>query len=117
MWKTKKSLWPKKSQSIPAGKIDHKEKLLTGPEDIKKLLEKEYRERLRKRPCHPNLSELDSLKKEAFEAKLKESKHIESKSWTMGELEYVLKNVSKNKSRDPDGLNRIIFHKDYIVTD
>ena len=36
MWKTKKSLWPKKSQSIPAGKIDHKGKLLTGPEDKKK---------------------------------------------------------------------------------
>lgn len=35
----------------------------------------------------------------------------------MGELEYVLKNVSKTKSRDPDGLNRIIFHKDYIGTD
>ena len=35
----------------------------------------------------------------------------------MGELEYVLRNVSKNKSRDPDGLNRIIFHKDYIGND
>ena len=90
MWKTKKSLWPKKSQSIPTGKKDHKGKLLTGPKDIKKLLEKEYRERLRKKPSHPNLIDLDSLKKEEFEAKLKESKHNESEAWTMGELEYIL---------------------------
>lgn len=41
----------------------------------KKFLKKEYRERLRKRPCQPNLIDLDSIKKEAFEAKLKESKH------------------------------------------
>ena len=29
MWKTKKKLWPKKIQSIPTGKINHKGKLLT----------------------------------------------------------------------------------------
>ena len=62
MWKTKKKLWPKKIQSIPTGKINHKGKLLTGSEDIKKFLEKEYRERLRPRPTHPNLTNLDEIK-------------------------------------------------------
>ena len=117
MWKTKKSLWPKKSNYIPIGKINHEGKLLTGPEDIKKLLEKEYSERLRPRPTHPHLRHLDKIKLEAFEIKLKEAKLKKSDDWTMLEIDNVLKNIKKNKSRDPDGLSRSIFHIDCIGSD
>ena len=37
MWKLKKQLWPKNSQSIPTGKINHIGKLITAPEDLKNL--------------------------------------------------------------------------------
>ena len=95
MWKTKKSLWPKKNQSIPTGKINHEGKLLTGPEDIKKLLKKEYSERLRTRPTHPGITHLDKIKEESFKVKLRESKQKQSEDWTMIELEHVLKNIKK----------------------
>ena len=49
--------------------------------------------------------------------KLRESKQKQSEDWTMIELEHVLKNINKNKSRDPDGLNRSIFHNDCIGSD
>ena len=64
----------KKKDSFPTGKINHVGKLLTGPEDIKKLLEKEYSERLRPRPTHPNIENLNKIKQEAFELKLREAK-------------------------------------------
>ena len=48
--------------------------------------------------------------------KLEQAKHNETKDWTMGELDQVLKNISKSKSNDPDGLNRSIFHLNCIGT-
>ena len=89
MWKLKKKLWPKLIESIQTGKLNHKGKLVTGPEDIKKLLKKEYSERLRDRPYHPNLKEIGMLKKEAFEAKLEEAKNNKSPDWNMTDLDTI----------------------------
>ena len=36
MWKLKQKLWPKKSESIPTGKINHKGEMVTAPDNIKK---------------------------------------------------------------------------------
>ena len=47
MWNLKKQLWPKNTESIPTGKINHQGKLVTSPDEIKTLLSKEYEERLR----------------------------------------------------------------------
>ena len=70
MWKLKKHISPKHKESIPTGKINHQNKLITGPEEIKTLLAKEYRERLRPRPTHPNFVKIQQIKKEAFKNKL-----------------------------------------------
>ena len=51
----KKKLWPKNKETMPTGKFNHSGKLVTSPPDIKALLYKEYNERLRTRPDHPNL--------------------------------------------------------------
>ena len=73
MWILKKRLWPKKNETIQTGKINHKGKLVTSPEDIKSLIYKEYNERLRPRPEHPMMKEIFEEKKKAFELKLKEA--------------------------------------------
>ena len=117
MWKLKKKLWPKKRPSLPTGKYNHQGQLVTAPEDIKQLLKKEYGERLRTRPYHPNLENLDELKGEAFKVKLAEAKNNESADWSMLDLENVLKDIKQNKSRDIDGLNRNIFHLNCIGSD
>ena len=110
MWNLKKKLWPKHKESIPTGKINHFGKLVTGPEEIKALLHKEYKERLRPRPIHPNLKHIEEIKNKSFEVKLEDAKKHKSPDWTMGDLENVLKSVNQNKARDPHGLNRSIFH-------
>ena len=45
---------------------------------------------------------------------MEEAKNYKSLDWTMADLDKVLKDVNKNKSRDSDGLNRSIFHIDCI---
>ena len=36
MWDLKKHIWPKHKEPIPTGKFNHQNKLVTGPEEIKK---------------------------------------------------------------------------------
>ena len=117
MWKLKKKLWPKKCQSIPTGKLNHQGKLISAPEDLKQLLQKEYGERLRRRPQHPNLENVKEVKNEAFKVKMAEAKNNQSQDWSMLDLENVLKDIKHNKSRDIDGLNRNIFHLNCIGND
>ena len=69
MWKLKKKLWPKNRETIPTGKFNHQGRLVTCPQDIKNVLTKEYRERLRPRPSHPDFKNIDALKKESFKVK------------------------------------------------
>ena len=114
MWNLKKRLWPKQKESVPTGKINHLGKLVTSSEEIKTLLHKEYTERLRPRSMHPDLKHLKELKIKAFEIKLEDAKKKKSPDWTMHDLEKVLRDINRNKSRDPDGINRSIFHLDII---
>ena len=83
MWKLKKQLWPKKAESIQTGKINFQGKLVTGPEEIKKLIESEYNNRLRQRSVHPDMEEINELKKETFKVKLEKTKLSISPDWTI----------------------------------
>ena len=114
MWNLKKRLWPKLKESVPTGKINHLGKLVTSPEEIKNLLHKEFNERLRPRSMNPYLKHIEELKIKTFELKLGEAKKKKSPDWTMNDLDKVLKDINRNKSRDPDGINRSIFHLDTI---
>ena len=62
MWKLKKKLWPKIKSSIPSGKFNHQGRLVTSPDEMKTLLAKEYSERLRPRPEHPDKKNIFSEK-------------------------------------------------------
>ena len=53
MWKLKKQLWPRKKCVLPVAKKNHRGQLVSAPADLRKLLQKEYKERLRPRPVHP----------------------------------------------------------------
>ena len=90
--------------------INHQNKLVTGPEEIKTLLSKEYKERLRPRPTHPDFEDIQKYKNYAFKMKLEKSRQSNSSEWTMQEIDKVLEGIGQNKSQDPYGLNRSIFH-------
>ena len=58
MWKLKKKVWPKNILSAPSAKLNHKMKLISDPKQLKLLLAKEYKERLRRRPVKPDFLKL-----------------------------------------------------------
>ena len=101
--------------SLPAAKINHQGKLISKPQDIKNTLRKEYSERLRKRPKHPQINKF--FKTETLEYKLSAAKENISPEFTLKELENVLKKTKNGKARDPDGLVREIFKTDVIGED
>ena len=114
MWKLKKKLWPKIKSSIPSGKFNHQGRLVTSPDEMKTLLAKEYSERLRPRPEHPDMKNIFKLKKEAFKAKMEQAILNKSEDWNMSDPDAVLKDIGINKARDPDGFDRSIFHSNCI---
>ena len=63
VWKLIDKLWPKKEPKLPAGKKNHKGILVTESNQIKQLLAKEYRERLRETPIRPDFENLSCGKK------------------------------------------------------
>ena len=72
---------------------------------------------MRSRPSHPEFLEIHKLKKSIFQLKLEKARATISNDWTMKELEDVLKNIKKGKSRDPEGISREIFHPTVIGED
>ena len=117
VWKIMNKIWPKYSESLPTAKLNHVGRLISAPSEIKKLLAKEYRERLRTRTMRSDMSYLKEKKKRIFQMKLKLATSNKSKPWTIRDLELALKNLKNNKSRDPEGLINEIFKINVIGTD
>ena len=69
MWKLKKKMWPKKASPLPVAKRDPKGKLVSAPTDLRRLLQKEYQERLRQRQHHPSLKTSKKLRKRLINLK------------------------------------------------
>ena len=83
-------------------------------EELKKLYATEFKERLRSRPTHPELIKVQQFRDSIFNLKLAKVKENKTADWTLKDLEVVLKDIKKGKSRDPDGISREIFHPSVI---
>ena len=114
MWKLKQKVWPKKQETIPTGKFNNQGHMVTDSEELKKLYASQFKERLRRRPTNPEFYEIQKLKDLIFKLKMEKVKANKTNDWTLKELEAVLKNIRKEKSRDPDGISRAIFHPSVI---
>ena len=55
VWKNLNRLCPKVGGTLPTAKKNHKGRIVSAPGELKKLLAKEYKERLRSRPARPDL--------------------------------------------------------------
>ena len=109
VWKKINKLWPKFAPTLPAAKKDHDGKIVSDPKDLKNLLAKEYKERLRTRPVRYDLKDLEKRKKSIFQFKMSLAKSKTSEVWTMLDLEGALGDLKNNKSRDDEGLINEIF--------
>ena len=117
MWKTLNKLWPKVESKMPSAKKNHKGQIISEPNALKKLLAKEYRERLRERPVRPDFDNLEIRKKKIFKQKLQLASLKKSRPWTMQNLETALADLKIGRSRDPEGLINEIFKKNVIGKD
>ena len=115
MWKLLKKMWPKQTSKSTA-KRNHIGKIISGPKEIKTLLSKEYKERLRKRPPRPDMAEILIKREKIFQKQLKLAQEIKSPEWTIGNLEIALAKLKNNKSRDYEGYCNEIFKKNVIGT-
>ena len=112
MWKSK--LWPKNGISLPTAKKNHKGKLISAPGDIKKLMAKEYKDRLRSRPFRPDLKMMKKNKRRIFKLKMNLASSRKSSAWEMKHLEKALSNLKNKKARDSDGFINEIFKPNVI---
>ena len=114
VWKTLDKMWPKSGTLLPTAKLNHVGKIVSEPNELKALLAKEYKERLRARPVRPDLKSIENRKLEIFEMKLKLAELNSSKMWSMAKLDAALKDLKNNKTRDNDGLINEIFKNEVI---
>ena len=117
IWKIINKLWPKVENKLPSAKKDNRGQIISDPVQLKKMLEKEYKERLRERPLRPDFQNLEKSKNDIFEIKLKLASSQKSKLWTMENLEKALSDLKNGRSRDPEGLINEILKKNVIGDD
>ena len=114
MWKLKKQLWPKRRNTLPTAKYNHKRMLVSSPRDIKAALFQEYKERLRKRKIRPDFIKQKYMDNCLVNLKLNEAKKNKSNAFDMKELNKALGDLNKGRARDPEGLCAELFQPSVI---
>ena len=116
MQKIVRKLWPKFGTTLPTAKKNHRGKIISGPSELKQLFVKEYKERLRSRPVRPDLLEFEKRKALIIKMKMQLAESTEIPEWSISDLEQLLNDLKRNKSRDNEGLINEIF-KLYVIGD
>ena len=114
MWKLLKRISPKVKPLLPTAKRNHKGNIVSGPKELKILLAKEYKNRLRLRPVRPDLMKMRIRKNILFHQKLKIAEAKKTPKWTQSDLEKALSDLKKEKSRDSEGLINELFKEGTI---
>ena len=117
IWKIKNKYFPKIKPSLPTGKRNIKQQIITNPEEIKKLYLETFKFRLRQRPVQPGFENILIEQKELFDLRLELAKSEKTQPWVMKNLEEALKSLKTGKCRDPEGIIREIFMEDSIGED
>ena len=109
LWNLKKQIFPK-SRDPPTAMVDPDSgNLLTNEEKIEEAAIKVYKQRLRNRPINENIEHIKDAKEILCKKLLKIASSKKTPAWTMKDLDVVLKNLKKQKSRDPYGLANELF--------
>ena len=116
MWAMLKRKFPKTECVIPVGKKDRKGNIITNHMGLKHLYLKTYVGRLRDRPIREDFLELKKLKQILFNLRLELSKSHETRPWEMSDLEAAIKELKKDKARDPNGWSNELFMKEVSGT-
>ena len=99
-------------------KRNHRGKIISNPDQIKILLAKEYKQRLRARPKRFDLGDLKIRRNEIFRLQMKIAEGNQNQNWNISDLEKALKDLKNNKSRDHAGFlndNIACKHTSFVV--
>ena len=101
-WKLKKKICPK-SKDPPAAMFSSKGELLTNKKEIEERAVEVYTDRLKPNKIVHHLESYEETENKLCELRLKISKLNKTKPWTNEDLEQVIKDLDKDKSRDAIG--------------
>ena len=97
VWKLKKKIFPKNSVSLPVSKKGPNGRLVSNPDELKKLYLTTYKHRLRHRPIKPGFEQLKMLKEELCSKRLRLVKMRPNEPWAEKDLQTVLRSLKNNK--------------------
>ena len=117
LWNLKKEIFPK-SRDPPSAMLDPASgNLLTSKDKIEAAALDVYKSRLENRPIKADLINIKIAKEKLCKKLLEVAKTRKTPPWSMKDLELVLKNLKKEKSRDPHGLANELFGPDVAGDD
>ena len=108
LWRLKNKLRPKKT-SNPTAMIDKNGKLITDGDEIKKATLDHYKNVLANRNLIPDLKEHQLEREKLCEERIKVARKKITPNWSHTDVQSVVKNLKKKKSRDPHGYSNEIF--------
>ena len=103
VWKEFRKTYPKKSKPLPTGIKNINGKVITNPEEKKKVTIKHFEHRMRRRPKHEDVKEISETNEKTFLMRIEQARINKSPPFNMNELEKVLKSLKTGKSKDFNG--------------
>ena len=116
LWKLKKKLFPQ-SRDPPTAMLDQDGNLVTDSSQIQNIALETYRNRLKNRNMKEEFINIQKEKEELCAKRIESAKKNKTDPWNMADLEAVLVNLKKNKSRDPLGYANEIFRSEVAGSD
>ena len=116
LWQLRKKLCPK-NRDPPTAMLDEHGNLTTSPAVIEEIALSTFKNRLENRPIKEGLENIRTEKEELCNIRLKLAAANKTEPWTMNDLQLVLKQLKRNKSRDPYGYANEIFRPEVIGYD
>ena len=104
VWKATQKIFPKNVKPIPLALKDKNGNLITGHKQLKQYALESIVKRLRKRPIHPNLKDLQKQKTKLAKIRLRITSRRKTPNWSLSQMEKAIKQMKNNKCRDPAGL-------------
>ena len=116
LWDLKKKLCPR-SRDPPTAMLDPKGNLIKNEETIRELAINAFGKRLENKPIKEGLEGVKEMKEKLAEKLMKVAKNNKTPPWEIKDIEKVLKQLKKDKSRDPLGLANEIFRSEVAGDD
>ena len=117
LWDLKKNIFPKSREPPTAMKHPKTGNILTTDDKINEVAVDVFSERLESAPIKKELEHIKDAKEILCDKLIKVAQTNRTPPWTMRDLNIVLKNLKKQKSRDPYGLANDIFRPEVAGED